>query len=91
MQTLDTPANKLDNDQIQRIESLDKHGQRLFQQQSDKRTSSATGEHESACRQKDNAEPVAATGREDEQLRTRNRLLAQSLNPVDSGKKEAES
>ena len=73
MQTLDT---KVDNDQIQRIESLDKQGQRLFQQQSDKRTNSATGGHESAGDQKDSGDPLAATSVE-ERLRKRNELLAQ--------------
>lgn len=70
MQALDTPANKVDNDQTQRIESLDKHGQRLFQQQSEKHTNSATGEHESASRQKD-TDPQAAARSEEERLRVR--------------------
>lgn len=74
---MDTPADKLDNEQIQRIESLDKHGQRLFQQQSDRCTSSATGEHESPNRQHDGSDPLAAKRREEERLRTRARLLAQ--------------
>lgn len=83
MQALDT-ANHIESDQTKKFDSLQKQGQRIQPQASEFRTSSATCENESPCREQDK-EGLAAGGSEEERLRLRTTLLAQNFNPADSG------